>query len=324
MNTFTEELENAVIHQSHQVTREEALELYKEEQPSKLFEAADRIRKNFCPNTTSICSIINAKSGKCGEDCKYCAQSAHWKSMHSFSEVIEPEKSVELCRRAVDNSIRRISLVTSGRGLSGKEFEAALENFRAIKNCLHDKIKLCASLGILSPEQMQELKKTGVERYHHNLETSQNYFGKICTTHSYTERVQTILNAKKAGLEICSGGIIGMGETREDRIDMALELRNLDVQSVPINVLMPVKGTPFESMEKIPREEILKTIAVFRFIMPAQTIRCAAGRKSLGDNGRDAFLSGANALISGDFLTTSGSTNEEDISMLKQLGYGVL
>lgn len=323
MSKFLLELEDSIIKGNHNVTKEDAVRLYEIEQVSELFEAADRIRKKCCANTSSVCSVINAKMGKCSENCAYCAQSAHWKTSCQTSEIIEIRDSIKFCERALENHVSRISLVTSGRGLSEKDFDAALKNFKAIKETFGDKIKLCASLGILSFEQLEQLKRAGVERYHHNIETGKNYFSKICTTHSYNERIQTILSAKKAGLEICSGGIIGLGESREDRIDMALELRELGVQSVPINILTPIKGTPLENAERIPQEESLRTISVFRFIMPTQTIRCAAGRKTLGNNGEDAFLAGANALISGDFLTTPGSSNEEDISMLEKLGYKI-
>ena len=257
MNNFLHELENAVINENHKVTKEEAIQLYETEQASELFGAADRIRKSCCTNSSSVCSIINAKMGKCGENCKYCAQSAHWKTSCQTTSIIQPQESIKFCERALENHVSRISLVTSGRGLSGKDFEAAIGNFKAIKEKLKDKIKLCASLGILSFEQMQELRLAGVERYHHNIETGRNYFANICTTHSYNDRIQTILNAKKAGLEICSGGIIGLGESREDRIDLALELRRLEVQSVPINILTPIKGTPLENAEKISQEEAL-------------------------------------------------------------------
>lgn len=323
MNNFLSKLENAVIKENRKITKEEALQLYSTENAGELFEAANRIRKNCCKNTSSVCSIINAKTGSCGENCSYCAQSAHWNTSCGASEIISPEKSTELCGRALKNRVSRISLVTSGRGLSGKDFEAALENFRAIKEKFKDKIRLCASLGILSLEQMQALKLAGVERYHHNIETGENYFPKICTTHSYSDRIRTIQNAKKAGLEICSGGIIGLGESIGDRIDMAIELHGLDVQSVPVNILSPIKGTPLENAEPLAQEEALRIISVFRFIMPSQTIRCAAGRKSLGKNGEAAFLAGANALISGDFLTIPGSTNDEDILMLEKLGYKI-
>ena len=195
-----------------------------------------------------------------------------------------------------------------------------MECYKKINEKFCGKIDLCASLGILSKEQLKLLKENGVTRYHHNIETSRNYFPFICTTHTYDERIKTIMAAKEIGLEICSGGIIGMGESYEDRIDFAFEIKNLKVQSVPVNILMPIKGTPFENLQVLSNEEILRTFAVFRFIMPSQVIRCAAGRKNLGNNGEKAFLSGANALISGDFLTTSGSTSEEDINMLKKLG----
>ena len=170
MNNFLHELENAVINENHKVTKEEAIQLYETEQASELFGAADRIRKSCCTNSSSVCSIINAKMGKCGENCKYCAQSAHWKTSCQTTSIIQPQESIKFCEHALENHVSRISLVTSGRGLSGKDFEAAIENFKAIKEKLKDKIKLCASLGILSFEQMQELRLAGVERYHHNIE----------------------------------------------------------------------------------------------------------------------------------------------------------
>lgn len=297
------------------------MELYKAGPAQKLFDAADRIRASCCSRTTSICSIINAKQGNCSENCSYCAQSSSWKTSCISTEMIKPEQAASLCKKAMQNQVSRISLVTSGRGLNGKDFEIALECIRHIKEKCGKKISLCASFGIISAEQMKRLKNAGVTRYHHNLETARNYYPKICTTHTYEQRTQTVRNAKECGLEICCGGIIGLGESREDRIDLANEIRELSVQSVPINVLTPIAGTPLENAEHIFKEEILRTIAVFRFIMPFQNIRFAAGRKNLGDNGKEAFLSGANALISGNFLTVSGSDNKEDVAMMQSLGY---
>lgn len=321
MSNYILELENAVVHGGHKVTKQEALELYKSDPAQTLFAAADRIRKSCCSMRSNICSIINAKQGNCSENCSYCAQSSLWNTSCKTTGMIEPKQAAELCKKAVQNKVSRISLVTSGRGLSGTDFETALECLRHMQEQCGNSISLCASFGIISADKLKRLKEAGVTRYHHNLETGKNYYPKICTTHTYSQRMQTIKNAQACGLELCCGGIIGLGESREDRIDLANEIRELNVQSVPINVLTSIPGTPLENAVQISKEEILRTIAVFRFIMPSQTIRCAAGRRKLGDNGREAFLSGANALISGDFLTTSGSSNEDDRIMLKSLGY---
>ena len=313
-------LKEKIIQEKYEITKEEALNIYKNEPTEILCQCALEITKNECSVKAELCSVINAKQGKCSENCKYCAQSAHWKTSCTPKQVITPEETLTSIKKAVENHIDRISLVTAGRSLSGKEFETILECYKKINEKFCGKIDLCASLGILSKEQLKLLKENGVTRYHHNIETSRNYFPFICTTHTYDERIKTIMAAKEIGLEICSGGIIGMGESYKDRIDFAFEIKNLKVQSVPVNILMPIKGTPFENLQVLSNEEILRTFAVFRFIMPSQVIRCAAGRKNLGNNGEKAFLSGANALISGDFLTTSGSTSEEDINMLKKLG----
>lgn len=310
--TELEKIENAIIKENYKITRGEALELYEAEDVGRLAKSADRIRQSCAPKNISICSIINAKSGGCSENCKYCAQSAHWKTSCAKTDFVAPKNAVEFCDLALKNKVRRVALVASGRGTTGKDFDAAIECFSKMKSKFGEKLQLCASLGIISFDALLKLKEIGVVRYHHNLETSENFYPNICTTHTYRDRVQTILDAKKAGLEICSGGIIGLGESAEDRIDIAFALRDLDVQSVPINILTAIKGTPLENNAPLLKEEILKTIAIFRFIMPSQMIRCAAGRKNLG-----AFQSGANALISGDFLTPQGSANNEDIAMLE-------
>lgn len=323
MNEFhIDEIERKIIEEHYEISRQEALALF-DFPLEKLSAAADRIRKSCAPKTTSVCSIISAKQGSCGENCKFCAQSAHWKTSCTSHCMVNAEKVLEYCNRAIENKVSRLSLVTSGGALSPKDFDKAVECYKQVIPKLNGKLLMCASHGMLEYDDMIRLKQSGVVRYHHNLETSKNYFDKICTSHSYDDRINTILAAKKAGLEICCGGIIGMGESIEDRIDLAMAIRELDVQSVPVNVLNPIPGTPFENLTVLTKEEILKTIAVFRFIMPSQFIRCAAGRKSLGKNGEDAFLSGANALISGDFLTVEGSSNREDIEMLEHLGLEV-
>ena len=247
MNEFINAIEQKILNVKSQVAIDEALALYQVESSQKLFDAADRIRKSCCSVKSSICSIINAKTGSCGEDCRYCAQSAHWKTSCIPSPMVTPQKASELSQRALDGSVTRISLVTAGRALTGKDFETGLECFKQMNRDCEGKMALCASFGIISAHQMEQLKAAGVTRYHHNLESGKNYYSHICTTHTYEDRVATVKAAKKAGLEICSGGIIGLGESREDRVDLALAIRDLDVQSVPINILTPIPGTPFEN-----------------------------------------------------------------------------
>lgn len=299
------------------INYEEAVELSKIENFHELYQAADRIRKKLCGDVVDLCSIMNAKSGKCTEDCKYCAQSAHYHTNIPEYDLVNEAEALKLAQENEDCGINRFSLVTSGRGLSGEEFDKTVKIYKRIKGNV--KIDLCASFGIIDLEQLLELKEVGISMYHHNLETSRPYYGKICTTHTYDDRINTIKNAKKAGLKVCSGGIIGMGETMEDRINMALELRALEIASIPVNVLNPIPGTPLEGMVSLEQEEILKTIAIFRFINPKAQIRLAGGRNLIDEFGKFCFTAGANATISGNYLTTAGNKIVDDIKMIEAL-----
>ena len=276
------------------------------------------IQKNFCGNHIDLCTIINGKSGRCGEDCKYCAQSARHKTGVDEYNFLPIEKILEVALTDERAGVNRFSIVTSGRTLDGKNFERAIEAYKILR----DKVKLefCASHGILTAEQLQRLKAAGVTRYHHNLETSRRFFPHICTTHTFDDRIKTIKLAQKIGLEICSGGIIGMGETWQDRIDLAFELAALEIKSIPINILNPIKGTPLENLKPLPAEDILRTIAIFRYINPTANIRLAAGRKFLPDAGASAFLHGASAAITGNMLTTSNTNIKSDLKLISELG----
>ena len=214
--------------------------------------------------------------------------------------------------------MNRFAIVTSGRALQGREFDMAVAAYEKMRDTLA--IDLCASHGIISKEQFRRLRKAGVTSYHHNIETSRRFFKNICTTHTYEDRIRTIRLAQEEGLCVCSGGIIGMGETWQDRLDMAFELQALGIKSIPINALMPIPGTPLEKQKPLASEEILRTIAIFRLINPTANIRLAAGRKLLPENGATAFLHGASASITGNMLTTSGTTIKEDREMLQRLG----
>ena len=276
------------------------------------------IQKNFCGNHIDLCTIINGKSGRCGEDCKYCAQSARHKTGIDEYDFLPTEKILKVALANEKAGANRFSIVTSGRALDGKNFERAIETYKALRSKL--KIEVCASHGILSFEQLQRLKAAGVNRYHHNLETSRRYFPQICTTHTFDERIKTIKLAQEAGLEVCSGGIIGMGETWQDRIDLAFEVAALGIKSIPINILTAIKGTPLENLKILAPEEILRTIAIFRYINPTANVRFAAGRKFLPDKGASAFLHGASAAITGNMLTTPNNNVQSDLKLLAELG----
>lgn len=280
---------------------------------------ANRIRSELCGNKINLCTIINAKSGKCSENCKFCAQSGHHGTEINEYNFLDENEIINDCKRNANKGVHRYSLVTAGRSLNSDDFEKAVLVYKKLyQQC---DISLCASHGLLSEEQFKRLKECGVKTYHANIETSRRNFPEICTTHTYDDKLKCIKRAQNAGLKVCSGGIIGMGETWEDRLDMALSLSELNVHSIPLNALVPIKGTPFEACPQITQEDILRTIAIFRFINPTAYIRFAAGRSILNDSGKQAFLSGANAAITGDMLTTSGNSIKEDIEMLEGMGF---
>lgn len=304
----------------HSLTKEEAMHLSSAEL-SALCEAADQIRRHFCGNTFDMCSIINGKSGRCPEDCKYCAQSAHYAANTTVYPLLSPEEILQAAEANAANGILRFSIVTSGKRLSDKEVEQVCDSFRKIQETCS--ISLCASMGLLTEKQFGMLKSAGVVRYHNNLETSRRFFPKICTTHTYEDKIQAIQDAQAAGLTVCSGGIIGLGETMEDRIDMALTLRELHIRSVPINVLNPIPGTPLEHNTPMKEEEVCRTAALFRFLLPDAILRMAGGRGLMGDQGRRVFQSGANGAITQNMLTTGGVTVHEDKILAEELGFEI-
>lgn len=301
------------------IGKEEALFLAKEAPLKELTEAANEIRKHFCEDKFDICTIINGKSGKCSENCKFCAQSSFYDTHIKEYSLLDSKAIVKEAKYNDERGVLRFSIVTSGRKLSDKEIDSVCESIKEINK--NTSVSVCGSFGLLSEEQYKKLKEAGLTRVHNNLETSRKNFKNICTTHTFDEKVQAIKNAKNAGLNICSGGIMGLGETMEDRIDMALELRELGVLSIPVNILNPIKGTPFENNKLLTNDEICRIVAVYRFLIPNGAIRLAGGRGLLQDKGESCFLSGANAAISGDMLTTSGITIKEDMNLLNKIGY---
>lgn len=301
-----------------EVTREEALELYNGPL-DELCGAADEIRRYFCRDGFDICTIINGKSGRCPENCKYCAQSAYYHTAAEEYPLLDTEEIVRQAKYNADRGVLRYSIVTSGRALRDFEVEKMCEAVREIKKNVD--IEVCVSFGLLNERQYRKLKEAGVTRVHNNLETSRNNFPNVCTTHTFDDKVTAIRAAKAAGLSVCSGGIMGLGETVTDRIDLAFSLKELGIKSVPVNMLNPIPGTPYEDNIRLGSDDMRRIVAVYRFILPEASIRLAGGRGLLKDKGESCFLSGANAVISGDMLTTSGYTIESDMAMLGKLGY---
>lgn len=300
------------------ITRDDELSLFLDCDLKELCEGADLIREHFIGDKVDLCSIINGRSGRCPEDCKYCAQSAHNQTDCEVYDFLPEEQIVEMCKLNESEGVDRFSIVTAGRALTGEEFDKAIHAFETMhREC---KIDLCASMGFLDEEQLHRLHEAGVTSYHHNIETSRRNFPNICTTHIYEQKVETLKKVKAEGMCACSGGIIGMGETWEDRLDMAVSLAELGIDSIPINALMPIKGTPLEDLPQLTEDEILRTIAFFRYINPAANIRLAAGRALLTGDGELAFQSGASATITGNMLTTAAcATIRCDRQMLESL-----
>ena len=318
--SFTEEMKDKIL-RGKWIGREEALRLA-EEPLEELRQAADEIRRKVCGSGFDLCTIVNAKCGRCSEDCRYCAQSAHYRTACEESyPLLSTQELLEDARRNAQQGVLRYSMVTSGRRLSEEEVEQACESIRRIR--AEVPIEVCVSFGLLDEVQFRKIKAAGASRVHCNLESSARYFPSVCTTHTYEEKIRTLQEAKRAGLSICSGGILGLGETMEDRIDMVLTARELGVKSIPVNLLNPIPGTPYENRVPLDNEAACRCVALFRFLIPDASIRLAGGRGLLGDKGEACFLSGANAAISGDMLTTAGITVETDMELLRSSGFEV-
>ena len=299
--------------------KEDFLKLY-DKPLSELIDISNTITKENFNNEVEACSIISARTGACSENCKYCSQSKHNHAKIECHPLLDVETVKKAALSAKDNGATRFCIVTSGRVPTDKDFEKILEMIKEVASI--EGIHCCASLGLLSEEQIKKIKEAGVERYNHNINTSQNYHKNICTTHNFEDRIHTVEMVQKHGMEACCGVIIGMGETREDRIDMALSLKKLNPKTVPINFLNPIKGTPLENFEnKINEEEILKTICIFRIILPKALLRYAGGRTTRLSkfNQKQGLIAGINSILVGNYLTTTGSTGENDKKMLKEL-----
>ncbi len=317
-----QEIKNRIL-AGGEITLDEAIELALHADRPELYAAADEIRRHFCNRTFDSCSIINARSGHCPENCKWCAQSAHYHTRIETYDAIPEEEAMTIARHNESQGIKRLSLVTSGRSVRGEELDYFCDLYRRMGR--ETSLQLCASMGLLNRENLQKLKAAGVKRYHCNLETASSYFPELCTTHTSEQKKETIRTAQELGMEICSGGIIGMGETMRQRIELAFELKELGVCSVPMNILIPIPGTPLEHIAPIGDEDILVTIALFRFVLPHAFIRFAGGRARLSrETQRQALRAGVNGLLMGDMLTTLGSGVDNDKDLIQATGYDPL
>lgn len=304
-----------------QLTFSEAKEIAATENPQDLYEAADQLRRTFHNENLDLCSIVNAKSGKCSEDCKFCAQSSRYNvSIETYDEVGH-EETLKMAHENESHGVQRFSLVTAGRSVP----DVQLDSFGELYTKLGEQtgLSLCASMGFLTRKKAEKLKSFGVTRYHCNLETCRSYFPQVCTTHTWDEKVESIKIAQEAGLEVCSGGILGMGETLEQRLELAFELRDLGILSIPLNILTPISGTPFEHVTPLNLSDVLQSVAMFRFINPRAVIRLAGGRGMMKEEQAQCFTSGANGAIVGNYLTTSGNNLQQDIDMFRSLGFDV-
>jgi biotin synthase len=301
------------------LSRESALLLARYPDQQKLWSAADRLRRRFMGDLFHLCSIINARSGACSEDCRFCAQSARHKTDTLVYSMIDHDEAMHIAHSNAAAGVHRLSLVTSGRTPGQETLIQCGALYEQIRQ--ETKLELCASMGLLDERKAGMLAAMGVSRYHCNLETCERRFSQFCTAHTWQDKVNTLKTAANAGISICSGGIIGMGESVEDRIELALELRHLGIRSIPLNILTPIPGTPLADLQPLSLPEVLTTVALFRFLNPEAVIRMAGGRQQLGPDQYRCFSAGANGAIVGDYLTTSGTSVSADMAKLREMGF---
>ncbi len=290
------------------------------DETERLAREAGRLRSENLGTDFDTCAIMNARSGRCSEDCKWCAQSVFHDAVCEVYPLVSVDEAVAQAEHNARKGVRRFSLVTSGRTMTDNEVHRAADIYRAIAERVPG-LKLCASMGLLGREQLQVLHDAGVERYHCNLETAPSFFPILCTTHSVEDKIKTIRAAQEVGMEVCSGGIIGMGETREQRVELAETLRDLGVKSIPVNVLNPIEGTPLSSQPPLDDDDVVHAVAMMRIINPGVHIRLAGGRVRIKHLERRLLHGGVSASIVGDMLTTTGSDIDSDRRMFEEEGF---
>lgn len=302
------------------VSIDEALELDRSCSTDELCSAADEIRRKWCGDEIHTCSIVNARSGRCGEDCKWCAQSAHHHTGVKEYEYIPRDEMMEAFESNKARGVSCFSLVTSGRKVMPSHMAYFCHLFEEASR--KGDVKLCASMGLLDREQLQQLWDAGVRKYHCNLETSRSYFPQLCSTHTIDDKLKTIRAAREIGFKVCCGGIIGMGESLRDRLELAQMAREAGASSIPINILQPIKGTPLENVVPLSEEEVARSVALMRFVAPKCTLHFAGGRAQLSQQSVAKILRGGmNGALVGDMLTTVGNKVSEDYAMFSQIGY---
>jgi biotin synthase len=304
----------------YRLTHSEALMLMHSTPKEELYALADGLRLHFCRKTIATCMIMNAKSGACPEDCKWCAQSAKNKTSVPVYRLVDYDAVLKDAMVAQQSGVTRFGLVTSGRRPSQADFKKISNIYARLQNEVRG-VGLCSSLGLLSRNELQTLYNSGVRRYHCNMETAPSFFKNLCTTHTIEEKIATVRAAKEIGMQVCSGGIIGMGETEEQRVELAMLLHDLRVDSIPVNILQPIDGTPLENAAPLSDNEILTAFAMFRIINPEAEIRFAGGRSSFRHIQEKALRCGVSASLVGDMLTTVGSKVKEDFEMFAKAGY---
>ncbi len=309
------------IEQGHRLGYDEAMDLAARTDTASLCALAGRLREHFTGHYFDTCSIMNARSGRCTENCKWCSQSKFHHTDIEVYPLVDAAEALDLARHNANKGVRRFSLVTSGRTMTDAEIDRCCTIFETIGREVH--ISLCASMGLLNKSQLVRLRESGVTRYHCNLETAPSYFPQLCTTHTSAEKIQTIRWAQEAGLEVCSGGIIGMGETEAHRIELGVTLQELGIKSIPLNILNPIKGTALENMPPLSDDEVLRSAALLRIINPEAHIRFAGGRGAVKHLERTLLHAGISASIVGDMLTTSGSDIDSDKAMFIKEGFSI-
>jgi len=305
----------------YRIGYDEALKLLRTTPEEELYALAHRLRTHYQGKQFETCSIMNARSGRCSEDCKWCAQSKFYHTDIQIYPLIDEPEALAEARHNAAKGVKRFSLVTSGRSLTDREIDKISAIYRQIGSTVA--IRLCASMGLLNREQLQKLKDSGVERYHCNMETAPSYFKQLCSTHTPEEKIQTIRWAKEVGLSVCSGGIIGMGESEEQRIELAVTLQQIGVDSIPVNVLNPIPGTALENTPPLSDSQVLRAMAMMRIINPTADIRLAGGRNRIKHLEDRLLFCGVSASIVGDMLTTAGSKIDADLTFFRSHGFEV-